>query len=123
MRVCRKLKALLRGLNECKGLFRITDSDGRPIGGVQVSCRVGDATWVPSGSSCAEVHAEVNYLQPASVFYRIGEPVEWRFRKAGYVERKITRYTADMGFNAGLDTIVLASSERFATVAGSSGCV
>ena len=103
----RRFDAVLTGHSECRGMFRITDDNGKPLGGVEVYFKVGDAEWTPCGRSCKSICKSTNYNQLSTVYYPIGEPVAWRFLKAGYIETTVTRYTANTAFNEKMDTITL----------------
>lgn len=106
-----RLNALSRGYCECRGIFRITDVAGNLLGGVTVSYQVGESGWIPCGHSHGDVLGGGNFFQLSGIFYRIGDPVTWHFSKKGYAVTTVTRYTADMGFNEVLDTVVLCQHD------------
>lgn len=106
-RMLDRLNALSRGYCECRGIFRITDGSGNLLDGVTVNYRVGESGWIPCGHSHGDALGAGNFFQLSGIFYRIGDPVSWHFSKEGYTETTVTRYTADMGFNEELDTVVL----------------
>jgi hypothetical protein len=106
-----RIEASLLGFGECRGTFRIIDENGRILDRVRVSYRVGDSGWIPCGQSLGRGRGMLNYIQPSMVYYRIGEPVVWRFCKPGYTEGTVIRYTADLDFDDKLDVVMLLRNE------------
>ena len=96
------------GYSECIGHFKITDQNGHPLAGVDVSYQVGDSGWIPCGSSMPECRNGINFFQSASIFYQIGEPVSWRFYKSGYEPKTVTRFTADKTFDERFNSVILS---------------
>ncbi|VGO12097.1 hypothetical protein PDESU_00647 [Pontiella desulfatans] len=105
--VVRRFDAALAGYGECRGQFRITDVDGNPLGGVEVSYRVGHSEWIPCGRSRKRFKSSRNYCQLSTVYYRIGEPVAWRFSKPGYTDKQLIRYTAGTEFDVELNSVAM----------------
>ena len=95
------------GYSECIGHFKITDQNGHPLAGVDVSYRVGESGWIPCGSSVSDCRDGINFFQSSSIFYRIGEPVSWCFFKSGYEPKTVTRYTADKSFDERFNSVAL----------------
>ena len=91
-----RLKKGFSGHSESLGIFRITDADGRSLGGVQVFYRIMDGDWYPcreslsGGNVSRSVPDGVNFVQASSVFHQIGESVSWKFNKQGFVDKTIT---------------------------------
>ncbi|MDF7800685.1 hypothetical protein P4C99_14500 [Pontiellaceae bacterium B1224] len=112
--VIMRVEAMMAGYRECRGVFRVLDRMGQPLGDVSVSYRVGNSEWVFGGRSCDLESESRNYIQPSAVFYQIGEPVAWCFSKPGYAEKTILRYTADTTFNEKLNTVVMLTDEEMA---------
>lgn len=108
-----KWTAIARGYSECRGIFCIKDQTGALLDGVQVSYRIGRGDWVVCTESRSQDSVPYNYYQPDSIFYKIGEPVEWRFEKPGYKAAIISRYTACLDFNQTKDSVMLYSECTF----------
>lgn len=104
--VVMRIDAMLAGHNECRGLFKVLDGDGLPLDGVEIEYRVGESDWIPCAKSSTSSEG-VNFAQPSTVFYPIGEPVVWRFSKPGYQEATVTRYMAGKEFEEDLGTVVM----------------
>ncbi|MDF7809346.1 hypothetical protein P4E94_18020 [Pontiellaceae bacterium B12219] len=104
--VGRKIRRLINGYQECRGLYCIVDPNGSYLDKVSVYCQVGEeGDWVLCGSSThgvvqkesgsGQTLREPNFRQLESLLYRQGQPVRWRFVRNGYQPRELTRYTAD----------------------------
>lgn len=91
-----RLKKGFAGHSESLGVFRITDADGRSLGGVQVFYRIMDGDWYPcreslsGGNVSRSVSDGINFVQASSVFHQIGESVSWKFTKQGFVDKAVT---------------------------------
>ncbi|MEA2069077.1 MAG: hypothetical protein U9P12_07750 [Verrucomicrobiota bacterium] len=108
-----RIDAMLAGHNECRGMFKVLDGEGAPLGDVDVQYRVGDSEWMPCGkSSCSS--DGVNFSQLSTVFYPIGEPVVWHFSKPGYEYATVTRYMAGKEFEEDLGSVVMEPKEGIA---------
>ena len=114
--VAGNLKVTFGGYVSCRGIFHITDPDGALLPHVHVSYRVGaKGDWIPCGESKEDAASRaaattINFIQPFAIYYRIGEPVSWRFSRPGYSTQTITRYAADRAFNEAFNMIVLQKS-------------
>ena len=110
--IVRRFDAVLSGYGECRGVFRIVDENGAFLDEVTVSYKVGDSEWIPCGKSHEACSDSGNYAQLSTVYYRIGEPVSWRFQKDGFEEMLVVRYTADKEFDEKLNTVVMSVSKE-----------